>query len=56
MKTAHAGLAISELEWEINMQVTEAVLQAHKIDETERGEFLSLFTRYKPEIVETQGQ
>ena len=52
MKTAHAGLAITELEWEVNMQFTDAALQKHGIAEAERTEFLSIFARYKAEIVE----
>jgi hemoglobin len=52
MKTSHAGLAITEGEWEANMQHTLSSLQKFHIPQREQQEFLELFTRYKNEIVE----
>ncbi|MGI8958589.1 MAG: group I truncated hemoglobin [Bryobacteraceae bacterium] len=52
MKTSHVGLRISEAEWHANMRHTEAALDAMQVAEPEKGEFLSLFTRYKQDIIE----
>ena len=52
MKTSHAGLGITENEWELNLQYTTTVLRKHGIAEQEQAEFLSLFTPYKSDIVE----
>src|SRR5690349_208593 len=41
MKTSHAGLNISEAEWEANMQHTTAALLKNGVQEPERAEFLS---------------
>ena len=51
MKTAHGGLAITETEWDISMQHTEAALEKLQIVEPERAEFLSLIARYKGDIM-----
>jgi hemoglobin len=53
MKTAHAGLGITAQEWDANMRHTVAALEKHGIADPERSEFLSLFTRYKGDIVES---
>jgi hemoglobin len=52
MKTSHAGLRITEAEWDASMRHTEAALHTMRIAEPEKAEFLSLFTRYKQDIVE----
>jgi hemoglobin len=52
MKTAHAGLGITESEWDANLQYTVAALRKHGVAEPEQSEFVSLFNRYKDEIVE----
>lgn len=52
MKTSHAGLAISEAEWDANMKHADAALIAHGVAETERAEFLALFEQYRGDIVE----
>jgi hemoglobin len=52
MKTAHEGLGITKAEWDINMQLTEAALDNLEIAEPERGELLSLFARYKGDIID----
>jgi truncated hemoglobin YjbI len=52
MKTSHAGLAINEAEWTANLDHTRAALSRYGIPEAEQAEFLSLFTRYRDEIVE----
>jgi hemoglobin len=52
MKTAHAGLGITESEWKINMEYTAAALDKFQVPPKEKEEFLELFARYKNEIVE----
>jgi hemoglobin len=53
MKISHAGLRITEAEWDANMRHTEAALHTMRITEPEKTEFLSLFTRYKQDIIES---
>ena len=53
MKTSHAGLGITESEWEANLQFTRQALNKNRVGDREQTEFLSLFERYKDEIVET---
>jgi hemoglobin len=55
MKTSHAGLGITEVEWESNLKHTIGALQNQGVGEPELGEFVALFTRYKGEIVESTG-
>jgi hemoglobin len=56
MKTSHAGLCITEAEWEANFQFTGEALNKNRVGDREQVEFLSLFERYKSEIVETPAQ
>ena len=51
MKTAHAGLGITETEWDANIEHTVAALRKNGVGEREQAEFLELFTRYKSDIV-----
>ena len=53
MKTSHAGLRITEAEWDANMRHTEAALHTMRVAEPEKAEFLSLFTRYKHDIIDS---
>ncbi len=52
MKTAHAGLGITESEWEVNTAYTAAALDRNGIGEAEKAEFLAIFSRFKDDIVE----
>jgi hemoglobin len=52
MKTSHAGLAISNAEWDANMRYATAALMKNGVKEAERAEFLALFERYRQDIVE----
>ncbi len=52
MKTTHAGLGITQAEWEANVRYMAEALDKYKVREKERGEVLALVTRMKPEIVE----
>ena len=55
MKTSHAGLGITEEEWDSNLRHTVAALKKNGIAEPEQKEFLALFTQYKNDIVEASG-
>lgn len=52
MKTSHAGLAISEAEWQANMEYAAAALDQFGIAPREKEEFLEIFRKYKADIVE----
>lgn len=52
MKTSHAGLGITEEEWNANLEHTAAALKHNGIPEAEQREFLALFTSYRDDIVE----
>ena len=52
MRASHAGLAITEGEWEALLELTRRALDNHRIGGREQAEFLSLFERYKHDIVE----
>jgi hemoglobin len=54
MKTSHAGLGITEQEWEANMACTRQALNKHGIGAREQAEFLALFERYRGDIVEAK--
>jgi hemoglobin len=53
MKSSHAGLGITESEWDANLELTKQVLERRAIGKREQAEFLSLFERYKNDIVES---
>ena len=55
MRTSHAGLGITEDEWEANLRHAGAALQKHRVALPEQREFLALFNRYKEDIVESPG-
>jgi hemoglobin len=52
MKTSHAGIGITESEWTANLELTKQVLESKGVSSREQAEFLSLFERYKNDIVE----
>jgi hemoglobin len=54
MKTSHAGLEITEQEWEVNLQYTRQALSKNGVRQREQAEFLTLFERYRDEIVESR--
>lgn len=56
LQTSHAGLNITEDEWNANMQHMAAALDAQKIRERERKEFLTLWEGMKRDIVEAPGR
>ena len=52
MKTSHAGLGITESEWNVTMQYTAAALEKFNIQAKEKEEFLGIFERYREDIIE----
>jgi len=52
MKTSHAGLAITEAEWQASLQHASAALEKHGVALQEKEEFLAIFQKYKGDIVE----
>jgi len=52
MKTSHAGLGISESDWNVLMRHMVATLQDLGVAENEKDEFISLVETLKGDIVE----
>ena len=52
MKTSHAGLGITEAEWQANIQYASAALEKYGVAGREKEEFLAIFKKYKDDIVE----
>jgi hemoglobin len=52
MKTSHAGLGITESEWQINLGHARPALMKHAIGARAQTEFLARFERYKQDMVE----
>ena len=52
MKTAHAGLGITNAEWDAAAKHLAASLDKFKVPEKERGEILAFVTSLKKDIVE----
>ena len=51
MKTAHAGLNITEADWAAAVKDLQATLDKFKVPDRERGEVLSAVSSLKPDIV-----
>ena len=52
MRTSHAGLGISEAEWQATLQHASAALEGRGLAPTEKAEFLAIFQQYKNDTVE----
>jgi hemoglobin len=52
MKMSHAGLGISESDWNVLMRHTAATLEDLGVAQKEKDEFLSLVATLKSDIVE----
>lgn len=52
MKTSHAGLGITESDWNLTVQHLVASLDKFKVPEKEKGELLTIASSLKPDIVE----
>ena len=51
MKTAHAGMGISEADWETSVKHLVATLDKFKVPATEKGEVLAAISSMKGDIV-----
>jgi hemoglobin len=54
MRTSHAGLQITESEWQAGLELTRRALLNHAVGLREQSEFLALFEQYKDEIVDAR--
>jgi len=52
MKTVHAGLGITETDWQITVKHLMATLDKFKVPDKERSEILTMFAGLKSDIVE----
>ena len=52
MKTVHAGLGITESDWQLTVIYLTATLDKFKVADKERNEILKLFSSLKSDIVE----
>jgi hemoglobin len=52
MKTAHAGLGITESDWDLTVKHLIGSLDKFKVPEKEKKEFLGFASSLKPDIVE----
>jgi hemoglobin len=52
MKTTHAGLGITESDWQVTVKHLNGTLDRFKVPDKERNEILSLFASLKGDIVE----
>ncbi|HLI30849.1 MAG TPA: group 1 truncated hemoglobin [Terriglobia bacterium] len=52
MKTAHAGLGITEEDWKSMMELTTASLDKNGVPQKEKEELLAIFASFKDDIVE----
>jgi hemoglobin len=52
MKTSHQGLGITIADWETNIKASETALTKNGVGDAEQAEFLSLFERYRDDIIE----
>jgi len=56
MKTSHAGLAITETEWEISQDCVRDVLRKLGVGEPEMNEVVALLEHYRADIVESKAK
>ena len=52
MKTSHAGLGITESDWQLTVKHLVAALDKFKVPEKEKNELLAIASKLKPDIVE----
>ncbi len=55
-KTAHAGLAITQEEWDSTIKKFNVSLDKFKVAEPEQKEFLAMIEKLRPDIVEKPAQ
>ncbi|MGH7775072.1 MAG: group I truncated hemoglobin [Candidatus Binatia bacterium] len=51
-KAAHAGLGITESDWQITVKYLSAILDQYKVPQKEKNDFLALASTLKADIVE----
>lgn len=51
-KTVHAGLAITQQEWDLSMQKWQVSLDKFKIAQPEQKDFLAMIQKLRPDVVE----
>jgi hemoglobin len=51
-KAAHAGLGITESDWQITVKYLAAIMDQYKVPQKEKDEFLALASTLKADIVE----
>ncbi|MBV8436176.1 MAG: group 1 truncated hemoglobin [Silvibacterium sp.] len=56
MKTSHSGLAITETEWEISIDVARQALRKLGVGEPETNEVVTLLEQYRTDIVESSAK
>jgi len=56
MKTAHAGLAITEADWDASVKHLVATLDKFKVPAKEKQEVLGAVSSFKPDIVSPGGK
>jgi hemoglobin len=54
MKTSHAGLAITESDWQATVNHVIAALDKFKVPEAEKNELLAIASSLKPDIVQAK--
>jgi hemoglobin len=54
MKTSHAGLGITEAQWNLAVTHLVATLNKFKVPEREQNELAAALTQLKPDIVEAR--
>jgi hemoglobin len=52
MKTAHKGLGITGVDWDLSVKHLVATLDKFKVPEKEKSELLAAVSALKPDIVE----
>ena len=52
MKTSHAGLGITEEEWQLTVKYLVAALDKFQVPQREKDDLLAALTKVKPDIVE----
>lgn len=55
MKSSHAGLRISETEWDASIEHTRQAMNDHGVGTREADEVIAIFQQYRNDIVEVEG-
>jgi hemoglobin len=56
MRTSHAGLKITQAEWDACIEMTRKALDNRSVPRNEQMEFLALIEQYRDDIVDTDQQ